>query len=197
MRKLVLVFLVLLAGAAQAQQVTTSVASIWATPSDVQTQMKATVLAGSPPAPLPAASADLAFGFVQTSIAFTVPPQASAYLMQGFRIVVSQQGPGFLQSTAGVYDFMSLVPLTVPAGIQVNVLYNAPLSGMGSWTATLGPDAIPPGTPVNPTAVATGTSTITLSWGASQDNIGVSNYFVERCQGAGCAAFGKMADLHA
>lgn len=42
-------------------------------------------------------------------------------------------------------------------------------------------------------ATATSTTQINISWGASTDNIGVTNYLVERCQGAGCANFVQIA----
>jgi fibronectin type 3 domain-containing protein len=55
------------------------------------------------------------------------------------------------------------------------------------------PDTTPPTAPSNLTATASGSSGINLSWTASTDNVGVTGYFVERCQGAGCATFAQIA----
>ena len=37
-----------------------------------------------------------------------------------------------------------------------------------------------------------GSSAINLSWTASTDNVGVTGYRVERCQGAGCSSFAQV-----
>jgi chitodextrinase len=53
-------------------------------------------------------------------------------------------------------------------------------------------DTQPPTAPSNLTATVSG-SQINLSWTASTDNIGVTGYRVERCQGAGCTTFAQIA----
>ena len=35
-------------------------------------------------------------------------------------------------------------------------------------------------------------SQINLSWTASTDNVGVTGYLIERCQGAGCTSFAQI-----
>lgn len=65
------------------------------------------------------------------------------------------------------------------AGITVNV-------GSGS-------DITPPSAPGNLIATATSTTQISLTWSASTDNVGVTGYRVERCQGAGCSNFVQIA----
>src|SRR6266851_2988052 len=57
---------------------------------------------------------------------------------------------------------------------------------------TLAPDTQPPTSPSNLTASAVSTSQINLSWTASTDNVGVTGYLVERCQGAGCSTFAQI-----
>lgn len=54
------------------------------------------------------------------------------------------------------------------------------------------PDTTPPGAPGTLTAAATGTQ-IDLSWGAATDNVGVTGYRLERCQGAACTSFAQIA----
>ncbi len=55
------------------------------------------------------------------------------------------------------------------------------------------PDTQPPTAPSNLTATAAGTAQITLGWTASTDNVAVTGYLVERCQGAGCTTFAQIA----
>jgi glucose/arabinose dehydrogenase/PKD repeat protein len=54
------------------------------------------------------------------------------------------------------------------------------------------PDTTPPSTPTALNATATGATHISLSWAASTDNVGVSGYRVERCQGAACTDFAEV-----
>ena len=56
-----------------------------------------------------------------------------------------------------------------------------------------GPDTTPPTQPGTLTATAASGSEVDLSWGASTDNVGVTGYQVERCQGAGCSNFTQIA----
>ena len=68
----------------------------------------------------------------------------------------------------------------------------SPYSGTTS-TTTLTVDTTPPSQPGTPTANAVSGSEIDLSWGASNDNVGVTGYLVERCQGVGCSNFTQIA----
>ena len=54
-------------------------------------------------------------------------------------------------------------------------------------------DTDPLAPPTGLTASAAGPTTVHLSWRPSADKIGVVNYAVERCQGAGCGAFAQHA----
>ena len=58
-----------------------------------------------------------------------------------------------------------------------------------------GPDTTPPSDVTGLTATAVSPTQINLSWAAATDNVGVTGYRVERCQGAGCTSF--VADRHA
>src|SRR6266851_2994812 len=57
---------------------------------------------------------------------------------------------------------------------------------------TLTPDTQPPTSPSNLAATAASSGQINLSWTASTDNVGVTGYLVERCQGAGCSTFAQI-----
>ena len=56
-----------------------------------------------------------------------------------------------------------------------------------------GPDTQPPTQPGTLTATAVSGSEVDLAWGASSDNVGVSGYLLERCQGNGCNTFTQIA----
>src|SRR2546421_102197 len=55
------------------------------------------------------------------------------------------------------------------------------------------PDTTPPSSPTNLTATAASATQINLSWTVSTDNVGVTGYGVERCQGAACSNFAQIA----
>jgi chitodextrinase len=59
------------------------------------------------------------------------------------------------------------------------------------------PDQQPPTAPTGLTAVATSSSQVALSWNASTDNVGVTAYLLERCQGATCTTFTQVASTSA
>ena len=67
-----------------------------------------------------------------------------------------------------------------------------PYSNTASATTT-SVDQTPPTAPSNLVATATGNTSINLSWTAATDNVGVTGYRVERCQGAGCTTFAQIA----
>lgn len=52
-----------------------------------------------------------------------------------------------------------------------------------------------PTPPTNPGAVGTSTSQIIVFWTASTDNVGVTQYWVERCQGTGCSGFSQVGTV--
>jgi hypothetical protein len=57
-------------------------------------------------------------------------------------------------------------------------------------------DTQPPTAPGALAAVASSGSQINLMWTPASDDVGVTGYFVERCQGAGCSAFVQIAAVN-
>ncbi|MGH7926233.1 MAG: LamG-like jellyroll fold domain-containing protein, partial [Candidatus Binatia bacterium] len=78
-------------------------------------------------------------------------------------------------------------------------IYNRALSqaeiqtDMNSPVGSGSPDTTAPSVPGNLGATAVSSSQINLSWTASTDTVGVTQYRVERCQGAGCTNFTQIA----
>src|SRR5207248_2807064 len=75
-------------------------------------------------------------------------------------------------------------------------VYNVALSAaqiQSDMNTPIAPDTQPPSAPGTLTGSAVSGSQVNLSWGAATDNVGVSGYQVERCQGAGCTSFAQIA----
>ncbi len=59
-------------------------------------------------------------------------------------------------------------------------------------TTPAAPDTTAPTAPTGLTATAISTTQINLAWTASTDNVGVTGYRVERCQGASCTNYAQI-----
>ena len=68
-----------------------------------------------------------------------------------------------------------------------------PYSGTASATTPASTDTQPPTAPGNLSATAASSTQVNLSWSAATDNVAVTGYRVERCQGAGCSIFVEIA----
>jgi chitodextrinase len=68
----------------------------------------------------------------------------------------------------------------------------ANLSGYSNVASATTPDTQAPTAPGTVSATAVSTSAINLTWTASSDNVGVTGYLIERCQGAGCTTFSQV-----
>ncbi|HYR87660.1 MAG TPA: fibronectin type III domain-containing protein [Terriglobia bacterium] len=77
----------------------------------------------------------------------------------------------------------------------IGIPHNPSWSGTTAleWTDQPSSDTTPPSTPTNLTAAAVSSSQINLSWTASTDNVGVTGYSVERCQGSACTNFSQIS----
>ena len=68
-----------------------------------------------------------------------------------------------------------------------------PYSPIATATTPAGADTQAPSAPGPVTAAAASSSASDVSWGAATDNVGVTAYRVERCEGGGCAAFVQVS----
>ena len=66
-------------------------------------------------------------------------------------------------------------------------------SNIATVTTLVAPDTTPPTAPTNFNVTAVSTSQTNLSWTASTDNVGVTGYFVQRCQSSACTSFTQVA----
>ena len=87
------------------------------------------------------------------------------------------------------------------AGLIDNVrVYNVALTAAQiqsdeAAAVTSVPDTTPPTAPSALTPNVVSSSEIDLSWTASTDNVGVTGYDIERCQGAGCTNFTQIGTV--
>jgi len=96
-------------------------------------------------------------------------------------------------STSGMYQAPSAVPN--PATVTITAVSQADSTKSGSATVTItaSSDTTPPSAPANLITVVVSASQINLGWNTSADNVGVTGYRVERCQGAGCSNFTPLS----
>jgi chitodextrinase len=87
-------------------------------------------------------------------------------------------------SAVGSYSASAPINIT-GAWVMQMVAFKAASGGTG--------DTTPPTAPSNLLATAAGTGGIHLAWTASSDNVGVTDYLIERCQGSGCSSFAQVA----
>ena len=66
-------------------------------------------------------------------------------------------------------------------------------SNVSSATTAQSLDVLPPTVPANLTGTAVSPAQINLSWTASTDDVGVTGYVLQRCQGAGCGTWVTIA----
>jgi hypothetical protein len=76
--------------------------------------------------------------------------------------------------------------VALPNGSAETALGTGGTITVRGWT-----DSQPPSAPMNLSTAASVTQ-IVLAWTASTDNVGVTGYLVERCQGAGCSSFAQV-----
>jgi PKD repeat protein len=100
----------------------------------------------------------------------------------------TSQSPSHVYSAPGSYT----VSLTVTGSGGSNT---KTLPNYINTTAPVTSDTSPPTAPGTLTASVAGTTAINLSWKSATDNVGVTGYRVERCQGTSCRSFVQIATV--
>jgi fibronectin type 3 domain-containing protein len=123
---------------------------------------------------------------------FTAVKTFTPTIVSGDKWRLTADGNLLTVSRNGVSQFTYVTDGAYAAGDVGMETYTSGFTFLG-WeggaTTAPPPDTTPPTAPSNAAATASSTSQIGLSWTASTDDVGVTNYFVERCQGAGCSTF--------
>jgi fibronectin type 3 domain-containing protein len=96
-------------------------------------------------------------------------------------------------STTTTYSDTGLTPATTYSYRARATDTHNNLSGYSNTTSAATLDTVLPSAPSNLTSTTISTSQINLAWTASTDNVSVTGYRVERCQGAGCSTFTEIA----
>ena len=110
----------------------------------------------------------------------TVP--ASQVNNAGANVTIGRRADGYYFS--GVIDEVRVYGRALaPTEIQSDM--NTPLAGVA--------DTQPPTAPGTPVPAVISGSEIDVSWPAATDNVGVTGYLLERCQGVGCSSFAQIA----
>ena len=71
----------------------------------------------------------------------------------------------------------------------------SPFSNAATATTPASTDTTPPSAPGPLSSAVISPTEIDLSWGAATDNVGVTGYRIDRCQGAGCTDFSHLVQL--
>jgi chitodextrinase len=129
---------------------------------------------------------------------FTKVRLFSATIISGDKWRLTADGNTLDVFRNGVFQFTYTTDGSYATG-DVGIEAYTPAFTLTGWeggdTAGGTPDTSPPTAPSNPTATAVSSSQINLAWTASTDNVGVTGYLVERCQGSGCTGFAQVATV--
>ena len=116
-------------------------------------------------------------------------------------------GDPFTYSATGLPNGLSInastghitgTPNTVNVyAVTVTATDNGTLSGSANfnWTISNPADVTAPTTPTSLAATTFSATQINLGWSASTDNVGVTGYQIERCQGVGCSNFTPLTTV--
>jgi PKD repeat protein len=148
-------------------------------PSDYSNVVAVTVPYGAPLAAFSASTqsgtAPLALNFINASTG-NITSYAWTF---GDGTTSTAQNPTKTYTSAGSYTVG--LQVSGPGGTNTKTLANY-------ITVTAGTDTTAPTAPAG-LAASAGATSVNLTWSASTDNVGVTGYRVERCQGAGCSSF--------
>src|SRR5438094_9313830 len=131
--------------------------------------------------------------------AFTQVRSFTPLILSGDKWRLTADGNTLQVFRNGVSQFTFTTDGSYPAG-DVGIEALSPAFTFAGWEGgdlpAPPPDTQPPTAPTGLTAVATSGSQINLMWMAATDDVGVTGYLVERCQGSGCTAFAQIAAVN-
>jgi chitodextrinase len=107
----------------------------------------------------------------------------SSQVNSGVNVYIGRESSGNYFS--GVIDEVRIYNRALTQS-EIQADMNAPLGNPGSDTQA-------PTAPVSLSATGASASQVNLAWASSTDNVGITGYRVERCQGNGCANFIQIA----
>jgi glucose/arabinose dehydrogenase/fibronectin type 3 domain-containing protein len=88
--------------------------------------------------------------------------------------------------TIGTFSYEIILSATDSSGLITTT--SVPVAVVSNQST----DTTPPTAPTNLAATPVGSDQMTLAWGASTDDVGVTGYRVERCAGASCSTFAQI-----
>ena len=133
---------------------------------------------------------DLSWGAATDNLGVTgyLVERCAGTSCSNFAQIASVSGSTLTYSDAG---------LTPSSGYSYRVRASDGAGNLGPYTnvsiATTLPDSAPPSPPASLTASAISSTRVDLSWSAASDDVAVTGYLIERCQGAGCSSFAQIA----
>lgn len=161
-------------------------------------QLAAFRAAAGPSLPAPTSLLAKVVSGSQINLAWTASAGATSYLVERC------QGAGCSSFAQIGMTATTTSPTFQDTGLGLGMTYSyrvrakdaaGDLSGysnVASATTTNMVDTTPPTAPSNLVATGTSPSQIGLTWTAATDDVGVTSYLVERCQGAGCTSFTQI-----
>ena len=167
---------------------------------EIQTDMNTPVGPSGPDTTAPSAPSGLSATAAGTQINLSWTASTDNVGVTGYQLERCQ-GAGcvnFAQIAAPTGASFADTGLTAGTSYSYRVRATDAASNLSGYSAVAGattptPDTTAPSAPSGLGASATSGTQINLSWTASTDNVGVSGYRLERCQGAGCVNFAQIA----
>src|SRR5262249_40623001 len=117
---------------------------------------------------------------------------SSGPLPAGTKLTLIATGSRISFQQDGV-ERIAVTDTTLTGRAPAIITFGTAKAGHGPGRSPGAPDTRPPSAPGPLTATASGPTQITLSWGAAPDNVAVTGYRIERCQGSGCSNFPQIA----
>ena len=162
------------------------------TAAQIQTDMT-TPVGGSSDTQPPSTPTGLATsGVGQSSMMLSWNASSDNVGVTGYRLYLGGSQIGTSLTTSYLFSGLTCGTSYTLGVAAVDAAGNA--SGIATLTQSTAAcsDSQPPSAPGTLTATAISSSRVDLSWGAASDNVGVTGYHIERCQGSGCTNFTEI-----